>query len=78
MMAATIQATPTLAAGKPRLLFEQHFEKSIFPFEANYDVSPDGRRLLLVVPGEGESAPAQINVVLNWSEELRTLVRADR
>jgi eukaryotic-like serine/threonine-protein kinase len=78
MMAATIQTAPTLAASKPRLLFEQHFEKSIFPFEANYDVSPDGKRFLLVVPSEGESAPAQINVVLNWSEELRRLIRAEK
>ena len=75
MMAAAIQTAPTLIAGKPRMLFEQHFEKSIFPFEANYDVSPDGKRFLLVVPSEGESTPAQINVVLNWSDELRRLTQ---
>jgi serine/threonine-protein kinase len=78
LMAAAVETTPTFVASKPRLMFEQHFEKSIFPFEANYDVSPDGKRFLLVVPSEGESAPAQINVVLNWSEELRRLIRAEK
>jgi Tol biopolymer transport system component len=78
MMTATIQTAPTLIVGKPRMLFEQHFEKSGFPFEPNYDVSPDGKRFLFVVPSEGESAPAQINVVLNWSEELRRLIRAEK
>ena len=76
MMAAAVETTPTFAASKPRMLFEQHFEKGIFPFEANYDVSPDGQRFLVVVPPAGETAPTQVNIVLNWPEELRRLVHA--
>jgi len=38
----------------------------------NYDVSPDGQRFLMLKPVESQtSAPNQINVVLNWSEELK-------
>jgi serine/threonine-protein kinase len=78
MMAAAVETTPTFSASKPRVLFEQHFEKSIFPFEANYDVSPDGKRFLLVVPPAGESAPTQVNFVLNWSDELRRLMHEQK
>jgi hypothetical protein len=41
---------------------------------ANYDVSPDGQRFLMIKPSEQESAATQVNVVLNWSDELRRLV----
>lgn len=36
----------------------------------NYDVAPDGRFLMI----QGEGAPTQVNVVLNWFEELKRLV----
>jgi hypothetical protein len=39
-----------------------------------YDVSLDGRRLLIVQEAEEESAPRQIHVVLNWFEELKRRV----
>jgi hypothetical protein len=38
-------------------------------------VSPDGQRFLMLKPGEQEqAAPTQINVVLNWFEELKQKV----
>jgi hypothetical protein len=42
----------------------------------DYDVSLDGKRFLMLKPAEaGESgAPTQINVVLNWFEELKRRV----
>jgi hypothetical protein len=41
-----------------------------------YDVSPDGRRFLMVKQGGVDQTPAppQIVVVRNWLEELRRLV----
>ena len=39
---------------------------------ANYDVSSDGR-FLMVEPEENEG-PTQLYVVLNWFEELKRLV----
>jgi serine/threonine-protein kinase len=78
LMATAVETTPTFAASKTKVLFEQHFEKGVFPFEANYDVSTDGHQFLLVVPSEGESAAAQVNIVLNWSDELRRLMRAQK
>ncbi len=36
-----------------------------------YDISPDGQRFLMIKAVEGV---AQLNVVLNWFEELKRLV----
>ena len=41
---------------------------------ADYDVSPDGQRFLMVKRSEQAQAPTQINVVLNWFEELKRRV----
>jgi hypothetical protein len=41
---------------------------------ANYDVSPDGRRFLMLAPVGQQDAPVtEIHVVLNWSEDLKRL-----
>ena len=40
-----------------------------------YDISPDGQRFLMVKPSDpAGAAPTQINVVLNWFEELKQKV----
>jgi len=71
MMAVDIATQPSFSAGKPRVLFEGHYQPTPLTFP-NYDVSPDGQRFLMLKPIEGgEGAPAQINVVLNWFEELK-------
>ncbi len=44
----------------------------------DYDMSFDGKRLLMVFPADqsdsGEPARPQINIVLNWFEELKERV----
>ena len=57
------------------MLFEGQYFASVFPQTGTaYDVSPDGQRFLMVKETEQTTAPVQINVVLNWFEELRRLV----
>jgi hypothetical protein len=74
MMAVEIATKPRFAAGKPRVLFEGDYVPTPLQFP-NYDVSPDGRRFLMLKPSEQEAAaPMQINVVLNWFEELKRRV----
>jgi serine/threonine-protein kinase len=71
MMVVEIATQPSFAAGKPRMLFEGPYAPPPVPL-ANYDVSPDGQRFLMLKPVEQEqAAPTQINVVLNWFEELK-------
>jgi len=74
MMAVDIVTQPSFAAGKPRMLFSGPYEPSPAT-SPNYDVSMDGQRFLMLKPAEAsEAAPTQINVVLNWSEELKRRV----
>jgi serine/threonine protein kinase/Tol biopolymer transport system component len=71
MMAVDIATQPGLNAGKPRVLFERAYLPTPLTFP-NYDVSPDGQRFLMLKPSESAVvAPTQINVVLNWFEELK-------
>jgi len=75
MMAVEITMQPSFSAGKPKVLFEGPYVPTPATFP-NYDVSPDGRRFLMVKPDEQEQAATQINVVLNWFEELKRRVPA--
>ena len=75
MMAVDITTQPSFAAGKPRMLFEGKVRTESGTTFANYDVSPDGQRFLMLKPAEqAQAAPTQINVVLNWFEELKRRV----
>jgi serine/threonine-protein kinase len=76
MMAVEISTQAGFSAGKLRQLFEGHYLKNTITYaRANYDVSPDGQRFLMLKPAEQQqSAPTQINVVLNWTEELKRAV----
>jgi len=40
----------------------------------NYDISPDGQRFVMIKESEEQQEARQINVVLNWFEELKRLV----
>jgi Tol biopolymer transport system component len=74
MMAVDIATQPGFSASTPRMLFEGVFDREWGPV-TDYDVSPDGQRFLMVKPAEREQArPTQINVVLNWFEELKRRV----
>jgi Tol biopolymer transport system component len=73
MMAVDVTTGSTFSAGKPRLLFERHYLLASGVIPA-YDVSHDGQRFLMVEDGEPETPITQINVVLNWAEELKRLV----
>ena len=72
MMAVNMTTEPTFGAGTPRLLFEGIYLRSEGG-SAFYDVTPDGQRFVMVQAQQG-AAQAQINVVLNWFEELKRLV----
>ena len=75
MMVVTVETEPTFRVGKPEELFEGSYTVSaINPgFLQYYDISPDGQRFLMIKKDE-QMAAGQINVVLNWFEELKRLV----
>jgi len=73
MMAVDVMTQPSFSTGKPRVLFEGlYLPSGVTP---SYDVSPDGQRfLMLKAAQQGQPAAVQINVVLNWFEELKQKV----
>ncbi len=74
MMAVDITTEPSFSAGNPEVLFQGAYVSMSNAFP-DFDVSSDGRRFLMLKPlGEAQAAPTQIDVVLNWAEELKRLV----
>ncbi|MDA2934113.1 hypothetical protein MYX82_07195 [Acidobacteria bacterium AH-259-D05] len=63
-----------LSVGSPRVLFEGSYvsHSPVTGFQY-YDISPDGKRFLRMKEETALEQP-QINVVLNWFEELKRLV----
>jgi eukaryotic-like serine/threonine-protein kinase len=79
MMAVDVSTVPNFSAGKPKMLFEGLYASSSSWLSPFYDVSPDGQRFLMLKPaGQAATAPPQINLVLNWTEELQRLVPIEK
>ena len=55
---------------------------TVVGFYRDYDIMPDGERLVMVFPADqgepGDASPPQLNLVLNWFEELKRLVPTGR
>jgi dipeptidyl aminopeptidase/acylaminoacyl peptidase len=78
MMSVEISTQSGFATGKPRMLFEGPYLLSPAT-TPNYAVSLDGQRFLMLkhVEAAGE-APTQIDVVLDWFQELRRRVPTEQ
>jgi serine/threonine-protein kinase len=77
MMVVSIQTESTFQAGTPRVLFEGMYLDGEADMISNYDVTPDGQQFVMVRSAQA-SEQIQINVVLNWFEELKRLVPTDQ
>ncbi len=75
-MVVPVQTDPTFVPENPQELLEWPYSR--LGDGRNYDVSPDGQRFLAIntVPLEtdADASPPQINIVLNWFEELKARV----
>ena len=70
LMAATVEPGPVFASGTPVRLFRgNYFLGGANSIGRTYDVSPDGRRFLMIKP-DPESMTT-LAVVQHWTEELR-------
>jgi hypothetical protein len=70
-----IQTAPSFIVGRPRTLIQTRYVAGVNA--RTYDVSPDGRRFLMIKETANDdagenAAPARMVVVLNWHEELKT------
>jgi len=80
MMVVEVRTQPSFTAGRPRLLWEGHYSHGMSSScgapgvtSFNYDVTPDGQRFLMVKDVHQDAASNKIQVVLNWTEELKRL-----
>jgi len=71
-----VQTEPIFKAEIPKLLFEGSFAYNSRDWASNYDISPDGQRFVMVKAGE-QAPLTQIQVILNWFEELKRLAPTD-
>ncbi|HSC78148.1 MAG TPA: protein kinase [Candidatus Acidoferrales bacterium] len=70
LMVAPVQTGPVFTPGKAQVLFEWPYE-AMDGIRPNYDVTPEGQQFLMIKAIETSSTPTQINLILNWSEELK-------
>jgi serine/threonine-protein kinase len=73
MMVTPIQTEPSFRAGTPQVLFEapRMYRSGLW---RSYDVTPDGKRFLMIQNPEGTQESLQIVYIPNWFEELEQLV----
>ena len=81
MMVVSVVTGPTFTASAPRTLWTGRYTQGTSsrcgppsPNSSNYDVTPDGQRFLMIKDSDTESFPRQINVVINWTEELKRIM----
>ncbi len=76
MMSARVFTDPVFRAEPPEPLFETDHQTDAFG-NANYDVAPDGR-LIMIRAGGDDASRHRMHVVLNWGAELAERVSPDR
>jgi serine/threonine protein kinase len=67
MMSVDVQTQPAFKAGTPRLLFQTTGYLGV----GNYTVAPDSQHFLMVKQDDQATSPKELNVILNWSEDLK-------
>lgn len=80
MMVVPIKIAGGFEASKPSLLWEGHYSHGMSSScgppgvsSANYDVTADGQRFLMVKDSDQDNGSTKIVIVLNWTEALKRL-----
>lgn len=73
-MVVDIRVEP-FQASRPRVLLENVPESTRVFWERDYDVAPDGR-FLMIAPDKDEQTATELQVILNWFEELKRIVQS--
>jgi serine/threonine-protein kinase len=83
MMVVDVTAGDALTLSKPRVLWEGRYMAGVGsscgmagPTSANYDVTADGQRFLMIEDTSETAECRLLRVVANWSTELRNIGRA--
>ncbi len=68
------RASPTFSAGASKELFQMPTAYDVPKETPNYDVAPGGQRFLTTRVAHPEAALRRVDLVFNWSEEVRRAV----
>ena len=78
MMVVDISYGPSLKASKPRVLWKGQYLAGAGsscgmagPTSANYDVTPDGERFLMIEDASATAESERLRVISNWVMELK-------
>lgn len=71
IMGVDVRAQPAFSASTPLVIVPAKATGDLQSGIDVFDISPDGRRFLIHQQSNEAAQAAQINVILNWSEELR-------
>jgi serine/threonine-protein kinase len=74
LMSVALETQPTFKAATPHALFPA----TGYLAAGNYDVAPDGQHFVMIKQDDTLTNPKELNVILNWSEELRRLAPAGK
>ncbi len=67
-MSVAVQTQPEFRAEAPKVMFEGPF---LNVPGVSYDVMPDGQHFIMIEENQKQAPTTQLNVVLNWFEELK-------
>lgn len=67
-ISVAIQTQPDFHADAPKVMFEGPY---LNVPGVSYDVAPDGQHFLMIEENQKQAPTTQLNVVLNWFEELK-------
>jgi eukaryotic-like serine/threonine-protein kinase len=70
-MAVRVHTSPVFSIEKPQIMFEGNY---INVMGIEYDVAPDGKHFIMIQANEPKSPPTELNVVINWFNELKRQV----
>ncbi|OVE78773.1 hypothetical protein BVY01_04520 [bacterium I07] len=76
MMVVSMETNPSLKLGKPELMFVSNYLKNNMDWIPVYDIHRDGEHFLMVK--SDEKPLSQINIVVNWFEELQAKFTAEQ
>ena len=68
LMSVTVQTEPAFLPAPPRPLFKFRYAQAGHDFA----VTPDGQHFICIKESERDTGPTQLNVILNWTAELKT------
>ena len=69
LMATSVTTQPDFVAERAHEIFKGRYE-------GTFDISPDDQRFLLIKSLTQEASATQVNLGLNWFEELKRLLPA--